>query len=199
MLRLTLLAFALSTAGCSCGGAPTTDAGTDVPAALDAPDLDAPALDTPDLDAPVDTGASDAPIDAGPRCPACPGAVVRAMRAIGVPGFTATCPAGQVVDFAGTMNWTGPGSDLVTRACASDTSGPEASFYVCCEPAADAGSDAGIDGGLGDGAPCDPSADGCGPGLACCYPCGIPGCAYACEPACSSGDPGCFDGCLLRP
>lgn len=28
---------------------------------------------------------------------------------------------------------------------------------------------------------CDPAADACGPGLACCYPCGIPECDYVCQ------------------
>ena len=46
---------------------------------------------------------------------------------------------------------------------------------------------------------CDPSSAPCGPGLACCYPCGIPGCTFTCEPACDPSMPGCVGGCFLRP
>ena len=53
--------------------------------------------------------------------------------------------------------------------------------------------------GLGNGDVCTPGGAACGAGLACCYPCGIPDCDYRCEPACDAGDPGCFDGCMLRP
>jgi len=55
------------------------------------------------------------------------------------------------------------------------------------------------DGGLPDGAECGDGLGQCADGLSCCYPCGIPGCANVCEPSCTRGDPGCFDGCLLRP
>lgn len=47
------------------------------------------------------------------------------------------------------------------------------------------------------GDPCSGSAE-CGPGLSCCYPCGIPGCMNVCEPSCAEGTPGCAGGCLLR-
>lgn len=52
-------------------------------------------------------------------------------------------------------------------------------------------------GGGGSGDPCGSSAE-CGPGLSCCYPCGIPGCMNVCEPSCAEGTPGCAGGCLLR-
>jgi len=39
--------------------------------------------------------------------------------------------------------------------------------------------------GLGD--VCDETADACGAGLACCYPCGIPGCDFECVPADTGG------------
>ena len=51
------------------------------------------------------------------------------------------------------------------------------------------------------GDPCGPSAAGlaCAPGLACCYPCGIPGCSNRCQTPCPAGSPGCFNGCPLVP
>lgn len=52
---------------------------------------------------------------------------------------------------------------------------------------------------LGEGDPCEPDASLCGAGLSCCYPCGIPGCAYVCEVTCAPGDPGCAAGCIIRP
>jgi hypothetical protein len=48
------------------------------------------------------------------------------------------------------------------------------------------------------GTECESSA-GCGEGLTCCYPCGIPDCEFVCEPTCDPGTPECFGGCLLRP
>ncbi|MCA9611037.1 MAG: hypothetical protein KC619_35830 [Myxococcales bacterium] len=53
--------------------------------------------------------------------------------------------------------------------------------------------------GLPSGAACTAPGDTCGAGLSCCYPCGIPGCDNVCEPTCDPGDPGCVDGCMLRP
>lgn len=63
------------------------------------------------------------------------------------------------------------------------------------------GDASGSDGGLGEGALCGSSAGGaaCGPGLACCYPCGISGCDYKCTVACTDGSPGCYNGCMLVP
>lgn len=47
---------------------------------------------------------------------------------------------------------------------------------------------------------CDPSSPtACGAGYSCCYPCGIPGCTYQCEPSCAAGTPGCAGGCIPRP
>jgi hypothetical protein len=53
--------------------------------------------------------------------------------------------------------------------------------------------------GLSAGDTCQPSANDCGPGLTCCYPCGIPDCDFVCEPTCAPGSPACSGGCLLRP
>ena len=38
----------------------------------------------------------------------------------------------------------------------------------------------------------------CAAGLLCCYPCGIDGCDFVCEPTCSPGTPGCVGGCIMR-
>lgn len=48
---------------------------------------------------------------------------------------------------------------------------------------------------------CGQDAEGitCGTELACCYPCGIPGCEFTCTQACDDGDPGCFGGCFALP
>ena len=51
----------------------------------------------------------------------------------------------------------------------------------------------------GEGDICDPGASLCGTGLSCCYPCGIPGCDNVCEVTCAPSDPGCIDGCFIRP
>lgn len=57
------------------------------------------------------------------------------------------------------------------------------------------------DGGGGLGALCGQSAGGasCAPGLACCYPCGIPGCDFQCTTPCQPGQPGCSNGCMMYP
>jgi hypothetical protein len=40
----------------------------------------------------------------------------------------------------------------------------------------------------------------CASQLACCYPCGIPGCSFTCTSPCDpDSDPGCVDGCMLVP
>jgi len=48
---------------------------------------------------------------------------------------------------------------------------------------------------------CGQDAEGltCGADLACCYPCGIPGCEFTCTQACDDGDPGCSGGCFALP
>lgn len=53
----------------------------------------------------------------------------------------------------------------------------------------------------GIGEHCGQSAGGsmCGPGLACCYPCGIPDCNWTCTTPCAPSEPGCNDGCMLYP
>ena len=65
--------------------------------------------------------------------------------------------------------------------------GPAANFAegVGCVPDKTCGS------GLGDGEVCDPGNDLCGPGLACCYPCGIPDCDWQCQPEVSGPDGPC--------
>lgn len=52
--------------------------------------------------------------------------------------------------------------------------------------------------GLASGAECAPGGAACGAGLACCYPCGVAGCSYQCEPACKADQPGCSNGCWMR-
>ena len=50
------------------------------------------------------------------------------------------------------------------------------------------------------GDPCGQDGGPCADGLACCYPCGIPGCTFTCTQACDPAtEPGCFDGCYLFP
>jgi hypothetical protein len=49
------------------------------------------------------------------------------------------------------------------------------------------------------GGRCTAGGAPCGAGYSCCYPCGVEGCEFQCEPTCASGTPACFDGCLLRP
>ena len=52
---------------------------------------------------------------------------------------------------------------------------------------------------LGVGDVCDPDANRCGAGLACCYPCGVPGCDNVCVVPCDPSEPFCVDGCVLVP
>ncbi len=82
---------------------------------------------------------------------------------------------------------------LVVDASAEDAGAEDAAVVE------DAGSeDAGAFLSLGDH--CSGSAIPCGPGLSCCYPCGIPGCMNECTVTCSPGDPGCGgEGCYLYP
>jgi hypothetical protein len=56
-------------------------------------------------------------------------------------------------------------------------------------------------GGIPPGGACGPDADGgvCAAGLACCYPCGMPGCKNTCVKACDPSTPGCAAGCMLVP
>lgn len=51
-----------------------------------------------------------------------------------------------------------------------------------------------------EGERCGQSANGraCAGNLACCYPCGVPGCDWQCTPPCDPG-PGCANGCRLLP
>ena len=51
------------------------------------------------------------------------------------------------------------------------------------------------EGDLGD--PCGVYGGACGPGLACCYPCGIPGCIDQCQIPCDPTDSWCVEGCGL--
>ncbi|MBX3269016.1 MAG: hypothetical protein KF729_02075 [Sandaracinaceae bacterium] len=53
--------------------------------------------------------------------------------------------------------------------------------------------------GLAEGEVCGAEVGACGAGLACCYPCGIPGCDFRCVPACDPSEPGCAGGCVPRP
>lgn len=42
---------------------------------------------------------------------------------------------------------------------------------------------------------CLPGPNACGDDMACCYPCGIPGCAFTCMGVCDPNDPLCSGGC----
>ena len=52
---------------------------------------------------------------------------------------------------------------------------------------------------LEEGEVCEGTEEECGPGLTCCYPCGVPGCESVCTPTCRETDPGCMDGCVAHP
>ena len=82
---------------------------------------------------------------------------------------------------------------LVLAACSSSAA------LVADAPESLVDGGAGAVGAICAGAPDSAVAVTCAPGLACCYPCGIPGCANQCEPTCHTGDPGCAGGCLQRP
>jgi hypothetical protein len=79
--------------------------------------------------------------------------------------------------------------------------GGDATIVVPDAPASDAPTVLDAPGG-GVGAICAGAPDGtvavaCAPGLACCYPCGIPGCASRCAVPCDAGS--CAGGCPLIP
>lgn len=52
-------------------------------------------------------------------------------------------------------------------------------------------------GNVGD--PCGLYGGACQAGLACCYPCGIPGCIDQCTVPCDPSEPWCFEGCGMMP
>lgn len=84
----------------------------------------------------------------------------------------------------GTCPGSGPSSPAVTATCVGD----QWEVTAACDLP-------------GIGEHCGQSAGGaeCGPGLACCYPCGIPNCNWTCTTPCAPSDPGCNDGCMLYP
>ncbi len=49
------------------------------------------------------------------------------------------------------------------------------------------------------GEPCGQDGGQCKPGLACCYPCGIPGCMFTCSVPCDPTEPWCSNGCAMVP
>ena len=49
-----------------------------------------------------------------------------------------------------------------------------------------------------EGDPCGGPGQSCEASLACCYPCGIPGCQNTCTKPCKAG-PGCTNGCMMYP
>jgi len=63
------------------------------------------------------------------------------------------------------------------------------------------GGQGGAGAAAGEGQLCGSSANEamCGPGLACCYPCGIRGCDFVCTVACDPSEPGCANGCIPAP
>jgi hypothetical protein len=112
------------------------------------------------------------------------------------------------------------------ESCAGSCDGPRMCFYGACPgstqfatqatclgtwsimttacPDAGSGGAGGggdTDGGAPAGGACGQSADGgaCAAGLACCYPCGIPGCPYTCTTPCAPSMPGCSNGCPELP
>lgn len=133
-------------------------------------------------------------------CEACPGTVVAPYP--GTFGYTAMCPAGELVDFAGTQTWVGPGLDLTRLACAVDNTGFEPSFSICCLP------DPRMDAGMPDAAVPDAGATDagsalclgvlCGSGTHCddatgaCVPDGPSGCDPASAAACGAGMSCCY-------
>jgi hypothetical protein len=56
-----------------------------------------------------------------------------------------------------------------------------------------------VDLGLQAGEVCQSDPQGCAPGLACCYPCGIQGCQNTCMEPCDPVEPWCMGGCPLFP
>ena len=46
---------------------------------------------------------------------------------------------------------------------------------------------------------CGQSGGDCLPDLVCCYPCGIPGCAFKCQEPCEDNEVWCADGCPMLP
>lgn len=182
------------------------DAALDVPA--DRPGADAPgvdvALDTPPadegLDAPADTTAdvradgagdavsldapADAPVACSPSTPchpficACgrcdPSAIICVADSRGCPMACAmSCP-----ELATTVCRC-EGGACVRGGGASDGGGAGDGGSAGDSGGASDGGGAGDAGGVG--ATCS-SSDMCGPGLLCCYPCGIPGCMNRCMP-----------------
>lgn len=49
------------------------------------------------------------------------------------------------------------------------------------------------------GEPCGQQGGECASGLACCYPCGMPGCTFRCSAPCDPSEPWCVDGCAMMP
>lgn len=192
---LALLAsFAVAVAGCPASetagtdsgvprmdAPPTNDTGTgdtaerDTNVVVDGLSLDVTASDAPEPDAAAsDAPASDAP---APDAPTADSGLDCSVIGCGPPTM-----CGEACDAPCGCCPCGDGDEMSAGGVA----------YVCAGGCwAPRGT-----GGAGD--PCGGSTD-CGAGLSCCYPCGIPGCANVCEPSCSSGDPGCAGGCLLRP
>ncbi|MBI2896618.1 MAG: hypothetical protein HYY06_23880 [Deltaproteobacteria bacterium] len=90
-------------------------------------------------------------------------------------------------------------SDTDSDADTDSDSDSDADSDSDSDSASDSDSDADGDAdGLPEGSVCMPGAEECAGGLSCCYPCGIEGCDFVCEPSCSDEEPGCFDGCFIR-
>ncbi len=51
----------------------------------------------------------------------------------------------------------------------------------------------------GQGEPCGQYGGQCLSGLACCYPCGVPGCINVCQVPCDPQEPWCANGCAMMP
>jgi hypothetical protein len=106
-------------------------------------------------------------------------------------GTTSDTDAGSSID-AAAANDAPPASDDAPATAEDAPATADAPMSADAPSGADARG-SGMNGDI-----CTTDGD-CMGGLSCCYPCGIPDCDYRCEPTCTPGTPGCFDGCLLRP
>lgn len=200
------------TVGCGGSVAPQVepDAGADAAAEVSA---DAPAEVS--ADAPTDA-PSDVPADVSDGAIACgaSGAFPTFARACSVDADCAVVE--HEINCCGTLVALGIRADqraafdaaeAICRAqypgcgcAASPTTADDGTRYDGARPARAACVDAVCTStfGLASGAECAPGGAACGAGLACCYPCGVAGCSYQCEPACKADQPGCSNGCWMR-
>lgn len=106
-----------------------------------------------------------------------------------------SCPDGAPCDPA-SFEDCGDGTCAETLAGETCSEGEDAGVDSDVELDSEGSTDGDV--AFGEGDTCDPASDRCGEGLTCCYPCGVMGCDYVCEPTCDPDEPGCSGGCLLR-